>query len=242
MRKAFIPRNEGYILLAADYSQVELRLMAALSGDDAMLQAFNEGQDIHAATAARVYGVALENVEPEMRRKAKMVNFGIIYGITAFGLAQRLGVSRTEAASIIEEYFNSYPKVKGYMEKSVENARETGYAETIMGRRRKLPDIHSANRTVRQFAERNAINTPIQGSAADMVKLAMINVHDEMMRRKLQSKMILQVHDELVFDVYKPELEELTAMVKDKMSTAIANLPVPIVVDAGIGNDWLEAH
>ncbi len=242
VRKAFIPRNEDFILMAADYSQVELRLMAELSQDEAMLDAFQNGIDIHAATAARVNGVALEAVTSEMRRKAKTVNFGIIYGITAFGLSQRIGISRTEAKAIIEEYFKQYTGIKKYMDEIVEKTRKTGYAETILGRRRYLKDINSANHTVRGFAERNAINTPIQGSAADLIKLAMINVHQEMNKRQLKSKMLLQVHDELVFDVHRSELEEMEQLVKELMSGAMPSLKVPLVVEADTGLNWLEAH
>ncbi len=242
VRKAFIPRNEDFILMAADYSQVELRLMAELSQDKAMLDAFQNGIDIHSATAARVNGVELGAVSPEMRRKAKTVNFGIIYGITAFGLSQRIGISRTEAKEIIEEYFKQYTGIKKYMDEIVEKTRKTGYAETILGRRRYLKDINSSNNTVRGFAERNAINTPIQGSAADLIKLAMINVHKEMNKRQLKSKMLLQVHDELVFDVHRSELEEMEVLVKDLMSNAMPSLKVPLEVEADTGMNWLEAH
>jgi len=241
VRQAFIPRNESHVLMAADYSQIELRLMAAMSGDENMIQAFIEGKDIHRATAARVYGIPIETVDSDMRRKAKTVNFGIIYGITAFGLSQRIGISRSEASSIIKAYFTQYPKVKAYMTSIVEKAKEQGYVETLLGRRRYLKDINSGNRTIRQFAERNAINSPLQGSAADIIKRAMIDIHREIEQRQLRSKMILQVHDELVFDVYKPELEEMRALVVDKMENAI-QLIVPLKVEVGIGNNWLEAH
>lgn len=241
VRQAFIPRDKNHVLLAADYSQVELRLMAAMSGDENMIQAFQEGLDIHTATAARVYGVAIEEVDRDMRRKAKMVNFGIIYGISAFGLAQRLSISRTEAKQIITEYFKQYSGIQTYMEQAVERAKENGYVDTLLGRRRYLKDIHSKNRTVRQFAERNAINTPIQGSAADIIKLAMIHLYREMERRQLQSKLILQVHDELVLDVHQSELEEVKALVADKMRNAVS-LVVPLAVDLGVGANWLEAH
>ncbi len=190
----------------------------------------------------RVYNTDLESVDAEMRRKAKTVNFGIIYGITAHGLSQRINIPRKEAKAIIEEYFKQYAGVKAFMDQSVEQVREKGYAETLMGRRRYLRDIHSKNHTVRSFAERNAINTPIQGSAADMIKLAMIAVQAEMKKRELRSKMILQVHDELIFDVYKPELEELDDLVKTYMSQAMPGLSVPIIVEAGQGANWLEAH
>ncbi len=241
IRKAFIPRNNKFTLLSADYSQIELRIIAELSGDTAMIEAFKSGEDIHAATASKVYAVALNDVTGDMRRNAKMVNFGIIYGISAFGLADRLNISRTEAKGIIENYFMQYPQVKEYMDDSIEKARTTGYVETVLGRRRYLRDINSANQTVRGFAERNAINAPIQGSAADMIKIAMINIHHALQKKKLQSKMLLQVHDELVFDVFKPELEEVKALVLDKMKTALP-LKVPVEVGMGTGSNWLEAH
>jgi len=242
IRKAFVPRNKDYVLFSADYSQIELRLMAHMSGDAAMLQAFKDGIDIHRATAARVYGVPLEKVDSEMRRKAKMVNFGIIYGITAFGLSQRLGISRTEAGGIIDEYFRQYPGVKTYMEISIQKARKQGYAETLLGRRRYLKDINSQNRTVRSFAERNAINTPLQGTAAELIKVAMINIQRRLEEQTLQSKMVLQVHDELVFDVYKPELETVRTLVEYEMKHAMPSLLVPIDVESGSGTNWLEAH
>lgn len=240
IRKAFIPA-EGYTLLAADYSQVELRLMAELSQDPGMVGAFKEGQDIHRATASRVFGVPFDEVDSDQRAKAKMVNFGIIYGISAFGLAQRLKIRRSEAAEIIENYFSKYPQVKEYMDESIEKARKLGYAETIMGRRRYLPDINSGNNTVKGFAERNAINTPVQGSAADLIKLAMIDIYAEMEQRQMKSRMILQVHDELVFEAADDELEELSALVKDKMENAY-EFGVPMLVEVGTGTNWLEAH
>ncbi len=241
IRKAFIPRNNKFTLLSADYSQIELRIIAELSGDKGMIEAFKSGEDIHATTASKVYGVALKDVTGDMRRNAKMVNFGIIYGISAFGLADRLNISRTEAKGIIENYFMQYPQVKEYMDDSIESARSKGYVETVLGRRRYLRDINSANQTVRGFAERNAINAPIQGSAADMIKVAMINIHHALKKKKLQSKMLLQVHDELVFDVFNPELEEVKALVLDKMKTALP-LKVPVEVGVGVGKNWLEAH
>ncbi len=241
IRKAFIPRSSKYTLLSADYSQIELRIIAELSGDTGMIAAFKSGEDIHAATASKVYNVALKDVTGDMRRNAKMVNFGIIYGISAFGLADRLNISRTEAKGIIENYFMQYPQVKEYMDDSIESARSKGYVETVLGRRRYLRDINSANQTVRGFAERNAINAPIQGSAADMIKIAMINIHHALKKKKLQSKMLLQVHDELVFDVFKPELEEVKELVLDKMKTALP-LKVPVEVGVGTGKNWLEAH
>jgi DNA polymerase-1 len=241
IRKAFIPRSEDYVLLAADYSQVELRIIAALSKDEPMMEAFKQGQDIHAATAAKVFGVKLEEVDRDMRSKAKAVNFGLMYGQSAFGLADNLGISRTEAKDIIEEYFKQFPTIRGYMDSNIQFAKQNGYVETIMGRRRYLSDINSNNQTVRGYAERNAINAPIQGSAADIIKVAMINVHAEMHKRKMKSKLLLQVHDELVFDAHKDELDELKDLVSEKMVNAV-NLEVPMVVDMGTGQNWLEAH
>ena len=237
-----IPRNENYILLSADYSQIELRIIAELSKDGGMIEAFLSGQDIHKATAAKVYNVSLEEVTPDMRRNAKMVNFGIIYGISAFGLAERLNIPRKEAGAIIENYFSKYPGIKTYMDESIEIARERGYVETIMGRRRYLRDINSSNHTVRGYAERNAINAPIQGSAADMIKIAMINIHKDFKDQNLRSKMLLQVHDELVFDVWKEELNVVKSIVEDRMKNAITSLNVPMEVGMGVGKNWLEAH
>ncbi|MCC6384343.1 MAG: DNA polymerase I [Bacteroidia bacterium] len=241
IRKAFIPRSRNYILLSADYSQIELRIIASLSGDQGMMDAFNKGEDIHAATAAKVYGIPLDEVTSSMRRNAKMVNFGIIYGISAFGLAERLNISRSEAKGIIDNYFTQYPGIKDYMDSSIESARKCGYVETILGRRRYLRDINSANQTVRGFAERNAINAPIQGSAADMIKIAMNTIYRKMEEIKMKSKMILQIHDELVFDVYKEELEELKPLIETGMKKALP-LRVPVEVSIGTGNNWLEAH
>jgi len=241
IRKAFIPRNDDYTLLSSDYSQIELRIIAGLSQDPAMVEAFNAGLDIHTATAAKVYGVNLEEVTKDMRRNAKTVNFGIVYGISAFGLSDQLNIPRSEAADIINQYFKQYAGVKEYMDQTIRFARENGYVVTIKGRRRYLRDINSGNATIRGFAERNAINAPIQGSSADMIKIAMINIHNELIKRKLKTRMILQVHDELVFDVFKPELAEVTVMVEEKMKHAI-ELNVPIVVDMNNGNSWLEAH
>ncbi|GIV33817.1 MAG: hypothetical protein KatS3mg031_1352 [Chitinophagales bacterium] len=241
IRKAFIPRDRQHVLLSADYSQIELRLVAAMSKDENLLQAFKDGLDVHAATASRLYNVPLEMVTREMRSNAKMVNFGLMYGMSAFGLAQRTGMTRSEAAAIIQQYFTQFPGIKRFMDEAIEKARKQGYAETIMGRRRYLPDINSKNATVRGFAERNAINTPIQGSAADMIKIAMIRIHRQFEKKKLRSKMILQIHDELVFDVRKEEVEEARAIIEEHMKNALL-LEVPIVVDIGIGNNWLEAH
>ncbi len=242
IRKAFIPRNEEYILLSADYSQIELRIIAELSKDEGMIEAFKSGQDIHRATAAKVYNVSLEEVTSDMRRNAKMVNFGIIYGISAFGLSERLNIPRKEAAAIIENYFMKYPRIKEYMDESIASAKEKGYVETIMHRRRYLRDINSSNHTVRGYAERNAINAPIQGSAADMIKIAMINIHKDFKEHNFKSKMLLQVHDELVFDVHKSELEKIKPIIEHRMKTAISTLDVPIEVEMGTGQNWLEAH
>ncbi|MFT5053744.1 MAG: DNA polymerase-1, partial [Oceanospirillaceae bacterium] len=225
----------------ADYSQVELRIIAALSGDGPMIKAFKDGLDIHKATAAKVFGVELEEVDREMRSKAKAVNFGLMYGQSAFGLADNLGIKRAEAREIIDNYFEEFPTIRAYMDKNIQFAKENGYVETIMGRRRYLRDINSSNQTVRGFAERNAINAPIQGSAADIIKVAMIDVHAEMQSRNMKSKLLLQVHDELVFDAHKDELEELKTLVSEKMVGA-ADLDVEMVVDMGEGNNWLEAH
>ena len=241
IRKAFIPRNNEFTLLAADYSQVELRIIAHLSKDKGMVEAFNNGLDIHTATAAKVFGVGLEEVTSDMRRNAKTVNFGLVYGISAFGLSERINISRREAKEIIDNYFEQYSGVKKYMDNSIQFAREHGYVETIMGRRRYLKDINSGNAIVRGFAERNAINAPIQGSSADMIKIAMIDVFNEMQKLKMQSKMILQVHDELVFDAHLDEVEELKILVEKEMREAIS-LNVPIVVDMNTGKNWLEAH
>jgi len=241
VRKAFIARDENHILLSADYSQIELRIIAEISKEENMLDAFNKGIDIHTATAAKVYGVSIEEVDGTQRRNAKAVNFGIIYGQSAFGLSQNLGIPRKEAAEIIEQYFAQYPGIKRYMSDTMNFARENGFVETIMGRRRYLRDINSANQTVRGFAERNAINAPIQGSAADMIKIAMINIHKEMKAQNLQSTMTMQVHDELVFDVLRSEKEVMKAIIQDKMANAI-KLTVPIVVEIGEGENWLAAH
>lgn len=240
IRRAFIA-SPGRILLSADYSQIELRLMADMSGDRGMVDAFLSGADFHRATAAKIYHLALDEVTDDQRRNAKTANFGIIYGISAFGLSERLGIPRGEAKSLIENYFTTYPGVKAYMERSIENARKQGYVTTVMGRRRMLPDINSRNAVVRAYAERNAINAPLQGSAADIIKLAMVRIHREMRRRGMASDMILQVHDELVFDVVPAELEQLEDMVVTIMREAFSGL-VPLEVSAGTGENWLEAH
>ena len=241
VRKAFIPRDENHVILSADYSQIELRLIAEISEDVNMMEAFDKGLDIHTATASKVYGIGLEEVTSTQRRNAKAVNFGIIYGQSAFGLSQNLGIPRKEAAEIIENYFNTYPGIKKYMNDTMNFARENGYVETIMGRRRYLRDINSANQTVRGFAERNAINAPIQGSAADMIKIAMIRIHQDIKDHKLGSKMTMQVHDELVFDVPKSETTLMKNIIEERMKNAIKT-KVPILVEVGEGNNWLEAH
>jgi DNA polymerase-1 len=242
IRKAFIPRDADHILLSADYSQIELRLIAEISKDEVMLEAFQQGQDIHRATAARVYEVPYEEVTSDQRRNAKTVNFSITYGAGSTNLSRQLGINRTEAKVLIEQYFKQYQGLKRYMEDTVEFARENGYVETLLGRRRKLRDINSRNGMARSGAERIAINTPIQGTAADMIKLAMINIHQEMKVRKLKSAMILQVHDELVFDVYKPEVETMKTIIREKMKNALPDISVPILVEMGVGKHWLEAH
>jgi DNA polymerase-1 len=241
VRKAFIPRNDEHIIVSADYSQIELRIIAEISKDANMMEAFVQGIDIHTATAAKVYGKTIEEVDGTMRRNAKAVNFGIIYGQSAFGLSQNLGIPRKEAADIIEQYFAQYPGIKQYMNDTMNFARENGFVQTLMGRRRYLRDINSANQTVRGFAERNAINAPIQGSAADMIKIAMINIHREFKTRKFDSRMTMQVHDELVFDVHKNEIELVKPIIMENMRNAIKT-EVPIVVEIGMGKNWLEAH
>ena len=243
IRKAFIPRDENHVLLSADYSQIELRIVAALSGDPVMCEAFRQNKDVHTATAAKVYGVEEEAVTKEMRRKAKSVNFGIIYGQGAFGLAENLGISRTEAKTIIDNYKKEFAGITRYMDDMINFAREHGYVQTVMGRKRWLRDINSSNFTVRGYAERNAINSPIQGTAADMIKLAMVKVHEAFRQRGFKSKMILQVHDELVFDVVRDEVEIVRPVILDCMQSAMT-LPngIPILADAGTGENWLEAH
>jgi DNA polymerase-1 len=241
IRKAFIPRNSEYLILSADYSQIELRIIAALSGDTTMIEAFRNGQDIHASTAAKVFGVSLEEVTRDMRSRAKAVNFGIIYGQTAFGLSQNLSISRTEAKDIIDSYFATFPGIRKFIDDSVLKARENGYVETILKRRRYLKDINSANQVVRGQAERNAINAPIQGSAADIIKLAMLRVHETLRNENLKTRMLLQVHDELVFDLYKTEKEQVMSIVRDSMENAFA-MEVPLLVEMNAAINWLEAH
>ncbi|MCC8036223.1 MAG: DNA polymerase I [Rikenellaceae bacterium] len=241
IRKAFVPADKDHLLLSADYSQVELRLMAHLSEDNNLMEAFNKKEDVHAATASLLFNVPLPEVTSDQRRKAKTANFGIIYGISAFGLGQRLNIPRGEAKEIIDGYFRSYPGVREYMERVIEQARGQGYVTTIFGRKRKLPDIRSANAVARGLAERNAINAPIQGSAADIIKIAMIQVHREFQKRRLRSRMIMQVHDELVIDLYKPERDQVVDILTSAMENA-AKLKVDLVVDYGIGQNWVEAH
>lgn len=241
IRKAFIARDENHTLLSADYSQIELRIIAALSGEENMIKAFQHGEDIHKSTAAKVFNVPLEEVTKEQRSHAKTVNFGIIYGVSAFGLSNQTSLSRAESAALIEAYYNTYPKLKSYIQEQIENAREKGFVQTILGRRRYLKDINSANAVVRGAAERNAVNAPIQGSAADIIKIAMINIHKRLIAENWKSKMLLQVHDELVFDVHNSELEKIQPMIKHEMEQAVI-LSVPLEVEIGIGKDWLEAH
>ena len=241
IREGFIPNDEKYILLSADYSQIELRIVASLSGDNHMLEAFKNGKDIHLATAAKVYNIPLDKVDRTMRSHAKSVNFGIIYGISAFGLSQNTGISRTDAKKIIDEYFDQFPKVKTYIDWLIERARKKGFAETIFGRRRYLKDINSRNEIIKAMAERNAINAPIQGSAADIIKKAMISIQNEICKKQLKSRMLLQVHDELVFDMHQDERDVLRKLIKTNMEN-IVKLNVPLIVDLGEGKNWLEAH
>jgi DNA polymerase-1 len=241
VRKAFIPRNKDYVLLAADYSQIELRIIAALSKETNMIEAFKNGEDIHASTAAKVFDVPLEEVTKEQRSNAKTVNFGIIYGVSAFGLSNQTDLSRSEAKELIETYYESYPKLKNFMNEQIHFARENGYVQTVLGRRRYLNAINASNAIVRGAAERNAINAPIQGSAADIIKIAMINIYNKLEEGNYKSKMLLQVHDELVFDIYQPELEILKPLIKSEMENAF-KLSVSLDVDLGLGDNWLEAH
>jgi DNA polymerase-1 len=241
IRKAFIARDENYTLLSADYSQIELRIIAALCGEENMIKAFKNHEDIHKSTAAKVFNVPLEEVTKEQRSHAKTVNFGIIYGVSAFGLSNQTSLSRAESAALIDAYYATYPKLKSYIQEQIEIAREKGFVQTILGRRRYLKDINSANAVVRGAAERNAVNAPIQGSAADIIKIAMINIHKRLIAENWKSKMLLQVHDELVFDVHNSELEKIQPMIKQEMEQAVI-LSVPLEVEIGIGKDWLEAH
>ncbi len=240
IRKSFIP-EQGQLFFSADYSQIELRLMAHLSGDQHMIEAFNAGHDIHAATAARIFHKQIGEVSSDERRKAKTANFGIIYGISAFGLAQRMGVSRTEAKELIDGYFVTYPHIRDYIEATKEKARKDGFIETIFHRRRYIPDINSHNAVVRGYAERNAVNAPIQGSASDIIKVAMVRIFQRFNEQKLQSRMILQVHDELNFTVLPEEKDRVEQIVKYEMEHAY-QLRVPLLADCGWGDNWLEAH
>ena len=242
IRRAFVARDDEYLLLAADYSQIELRIIASLAKDRHMLEAFAAGQDIHAATAAKIYSTDIGAVTEEQRRNSKSVNFGIVYGISAFGLSEQLGIPRKESQALIDEYFNQYPDIKDFIERSKDFARRHGYASTLLGRRRYLPDINSRNAAARSFAERNAVNMPIQGTSADMIKLAMVRVHSELQRRKLRSRMILQVHDELVFDLYRPEEAEMRQLVEHEMKNALPLEGIDIKVSIDTGHNWLEAH
>jgi DNA polymerase-1 len=241
VRKAFIPRDINHVLLAADYSQIELRIIAALSEEDTMIEAFKNNEDIHASTASKVFNVPLAEVTREQRGNAKTVNFGIIYGVSAFGLSNQTDLSRSEAKELIDTYYKTYPKLRNYMSEQVDFARDNEYVETVMGRRRYLKDINSRNAVVRGAAERNAVNAPIQGSAADIIKIAMINIHKKLSSEGYKTKMLLQVHDELVFDVPKDELEKVTILIKSEMENAYT-MSIPLDVEVGVGNNWLEAH
>jgi DNA polymerase-1 len=240
IREAVIP-DEGCLFLSADYSQIELRLMAHFSQDEHLLQAFRDGQDVHAATAAKIFRIPIEQVSKDQRRQAKTANFGIIYGISAFGLAQQLNCSRTQAKQLIDDYFAAFPKVIQYIESQKELCRQRGYAETLFGRKRYLPDIYSQNATVRSFAERNAVNAPIQGTAADIIKMAMVSIHRRLKEEHLQAQMIMQVHDELNFNVPMNEVDRVREIVVTEMENAV-HLSVPLIADCGVGKNWLEAH
>jgi DNA polymerase-1 len=241
IRKAFVPRDEHFKLLSADYSQIELRVIAHMSGDKNLREAFHKGLDIHAATAAKVFNVALQDVTREQRSRAKAVNFGLAYGQGAFGLSQNLGIPRAEAKQIIDDYFAQFPGVRSYMDEQISFCRKHGYVKTLMERRRYLPDINSANQTVSAHAERIAINAPMQGTAADIIKIAMVRIHERIRKGGLKSRMLLSVHDELVFDVHETEEQEMQALVKELMEGAM-DLEVPLVVDMHVGKNWLEAH
>jgi DNA polymerase-1 len=241
IRKAFVSRDENYVLISADYSQIELRIIAALSGEENMMEAFRKGEDIHKSTAAKVFNVALEDVTREQRSHAKTVNFGIVYGVSAFGLSNQTSLSRSESAALIEAYYQTYPRLKSYIQEQIDFARDNGYVQTILGRRRYLKDINSQNAIVRGGAERNAVNAPIQGSAADIIKIAMINIHKKLISENWKSKMLLQVHDELVFDVHLSEVEKIQPMIQYEMENAF-KLAVPLEIELGIGKNWLEAH
>ena len=241
IRKAFVPKDNDGFILSADYSQIELRIMAHLSGDEHLTEAFRSGVDVHRATAAKIFGISYDEVTGDQRRIAKTANFGIMYGISSFGLAQRLGISRTDAKKIIDDYFEAFPSVRSYIGDTVESARKNGYVETIFGRRRYLPDINAKNAVARSLAERNAVNAPIQGTSADIIKLAMINVDRRMEEAGLRSRMVLQIHDELLFDACADEVEQLSAIVKEEMEH-VTELSVPLTVECNYGKNWLEAH
>ena len=241
VRKAFVPTDENHILLAADYSQIELRVIAALSEEQTMIEAFKNGEDIHASTASKVFDVPISEVNREQRSNAKTVNFGIIYGVSAFGLSNQTDLNRTEAKALIDTYYATYPKLRAYMADQVDFARDNGYVKTISDRRRYLKDINSRNAVVRGAAERNAVNAPIQGSAADIIKIAMIRIHDKLKKGNFRTKMLLQVHDELVFDVFKPELESVKSLIKTEMENAYS-MKVPLDVEMDTGENWLQAH
>ena len=241
VRKAFIARNKDYFLMAADYSQIELRIIASLSNEENMINAFKKNEDIHASTASAVFNVPINQVSKEQRSNAKVVNFGIIYGVSAFGLSNQTKLNRTESKELIEKYYEKYPKLKQYINNQISFARENGYVETLLGRRRYLRDINSRNSFVRSAAERNAINAPVQGSAADIIKIAMINIEKKLRNDGYNSKMLLQVQDELVFDVFKPELNDIIKLVKNQMENAY-EIKVPLTVDINYGLNWLEAH
>ena len=241
IRKAFIPRNKDFFLMAADYSQIELRVIAALSKEDNMIRSFEKNEDIHTSTAATVFNIPLEKVSRQQRSHAKIVNFGIIYGVSAFGLSNQTDLNIKESKNLIETYYEKYPKLKEFIEKQIFFARDKGYVETILGRRRVLRDINSNNSIIKSAAERNAVNAPIQGSAADIIKMSMINIQKEFISKKIKSKMLLQIHDELVFDVFKPELNEVMEIVRHQMEN-VFKLDVPLSVDINYGVNWLEAH
>ena len=241
IRKAFVCENNNYTMLAADYSQIELRVIASLSNDSNMITAFKNNEDIHSSTASKVFNVDIENVSREQRSNAKTINFGIIYGVSAFGLSNQTNLTRSESKDLIESYFLAYPELKNYISNQINFARENGFVETILGRKRYLKDINSRNQIVRGGAERNAVNAPIQGSAADIIKIAMININDKMKHKKYKSRMLIQVHDELIFEIYNPELNEMKKIIQQEMESAFT-LNVPLVVDIGTGDNWYEAH
>src|SRR5690606_30461909 len=241
VRKAFIARDENHVLLAADYSQIELRIIASLSEENNMIEAFKNREDIHTSTASKVFNIPISDVSRDHRNTAKTVNFGIIYGVSAFGLSNQTNLSRSEAKELIDTYYLTYPMLRKYVHDQIEFARENGYVQTVLGRRRYLRDINARNQMVRSAAERNAVNAPIQGSAADIIKIAMINIHNRLKKENLKTRMLLQVHDELVFDVYKPELEQIKELVQHEMENAHL-LTVPLLVEIDVGQNWLEAH